>query len=191
MVLEFFTYFRYKYLVSECVPQWLLSRVPLLFKTFQGFLSHLGINVKSLSQPTRSMRNDLLYQVHLISCCFSPYSLYSHCQHAMPAPASGPLHCFTHCLECSSPNSLQAYSLIPSSSLLKCHLFTHLNSFPLLPTQHPSPALFSSWHRQCQQSNLCCCISPSTKMYAPRGQEALFCLLQRTSLMSWLWNIIF
>lgn len=78
-----------------------------------------------------------------------------HCQHAMPAPASGPLHCFTHCLECSSPNSLQAYSLIPSSSLLKCHLLTHLNSFLLLPTQHPSPALFSSWHRQCQHSNLC------------------------------------
>lgn len=96
VVLELFIYFRYKFLVSECVPQWLLSRVPLFFKTFQGFLSHLGINFKSLSQPTRSMRNDLLYQVHLISCGFSPYSLYSHCQHATPAPASGPLHGFTH-----------------------------------------------------------------------------------------------
>lgn len=61
------------------------------------------------------------------------------------------LHCqqpHSSCLRaCAPPYSLFGMvssqprgSLIPSSSLLKCHLLTHLNSFLLLTTQHPPPA---------------------------------------------------
>lgn len=139
------------------------------------------------------MRSNLLYQFNLISYCFPPHSLYLTVDMPPQLLPQGLCTCYTHCVECSSPRYPPGLSLVPSSSLFRRHLFTHLKSFPILttPPSLSSPLSCFIFPLDIDNAKMALCINARVavhhvllecKLHEGRG----LCLLQRTRLMSWL-----
>lgn len=154
-----------------------------------GLLTSTGIKSKSLPQPTRSMWCGLFSQFNLTSCC-SPLT---------HSPASHPAFLYS-LFKRASLNIPQAHSLNPPGFPLKCHLLTHLEQLP--HSHHPATPLqplillYFPLGRDNAKRHDVLTHSLTAHLHAlerklPEVSSFASLLLQRTSLMSWLWHTLF